>query len=267
MKVATLDSGNPLEDGTFATETTSCPKNSKESSKLPSVQQLEKHWTWQKRQWTGKNCYLIGRATITAGTYFCTDCIMSPANYTEHSATCQVDERNSTIQRDLLTNLSLDFMPEMLKYSTMLNFTSAYTKRGADQYVIGMLRLGYHADWSSMRRKWDFGREEARLQAAQTVVRADIDFIRLYVWLAMNATLELAAIAVYPALLVCKVKTVRDTTIAALTMDLGDVMHGAKGRGLCNAASSGKEDRHLPPLRWKGKKEGIPSREWHWFQW
>ena len=120
---------------------------------------------------------------------------MSPANSTEHSATCHVDERNSTIQRDFLTNLSLDFMSETLKYSTMLNFTSAYTKRGADHYVIGMLRLGYHAAWSSMRRRWDFRREEVRLQAAQPVVRTDIDFIRPYVWLAMNATLELAAIA------------------------------------------------------------------------
>ena len=251
LKVATLDHDNPLEDGTFANSTTLCPTTSPLFGKLPPVQQYENIMEWSTGGFAGKDCYLIAEASLIAGTYSGTDCIVSTVNSAEHSATCYVKPDSFAVQEDWLTNLSLDFMPEVMKYTTLLNFTSPFTHRGVDAFTSGMMMLGYHATWSSLRKRWDFGVEDLTATMAESVVRAQVDRGKLYIWLVMNASLAVSALAVFLALRLCRVKTLRDTTLAAVTLDLRDVVHGERGSGLCNAVALRRSDKELLRLKWK----------------
>jgi hypothetical protein len=158
-------------------------------------------------------------------------------------------------QESWLTNLSLDFMSDVLIHTSILNFTSTYMSLGPTNYTTGMLTLAYHATWSAMRKKWDFETEQPSVRISEEVVQAVINRRRLLIWLVMNAALTVSAFMVWIGLRVCKVKAVRDTTLAALTMDLRDVMHREETLGLCGAVALNSQDRKLGLLKRKECRE------------
>jgi hypothetical protein len=254
LKVMTLDRDNMPPNGSPLNEDTPCPSVSPKFGQLPDVKQHVFTLRADSGGVSGKDCFLIAEASIRAGVYNGVDCNISPANSTRHSATCYIPRDNSAIQPSWLTNLTLDFMSEVASYAVMLNFTSLYTELGPELYTIGMLELAYHATWSALRDEWDFPEEPPNVQRAEDVVKADVSWKRLAVWLAMNEALALAAIMVWASLKISRVAAIRDPTLAALTMDLGDLAHGQEGRGLCGAVELDKMDKERGRLRWKHEK-------------
>lgn len=124
-----------------------------------------------------------------------------------------------------------------------------------DNYTTGMLKLSYHAAWSSLVNHLGNLSEPATIRAAETVVKARVDWMRLGLWLTMSAMLFISALLVAAAQNFSATKTIRDTTFAALTIDLIEVTHSRRASGLCNAVALGKEDRNLPRLKWEGDSD------------
>jgi hypothetical protein len=61
----------------------------------------------------------------------------------------------------------------------------------------------------------------------------------------------LAALIVCASNITAKTKTVRDATLAPLTMDLSDILHAPETSGLCTAVSLNYKDHRLPRLQWQ----------------
>lgn len=248
----TLENGSRTADGSVITEHTRCPSLSTKFGQLPSVQQTSRNYTMSGK-FAGRDCYLVGEARIKAGMLSDVACIVSPANSTSHSATCSSSRVGTAPKANWLTNPTLDFMPDTIKYATMLNFTSSYMKSGPSDYANEMLTLAYHATWSAMRERWDFGAEPLKVQVLENVVEATINRSRLIVWLLMNASLWVAASLVWVYLAISHVPAIRDPTLAALTIDLGEVSHDKRANGLCGAMELDKNDKKLGKLMWKGE--------------
>lgn len=194
----------------------------------------------------------MAEATIAAGKYSGRNCtVSSTAGVEERYTTCSIQRDDSAIQDDWLSNLSLDFMSEVLKYTVSQNYSQPWISNNLDNYTSGMLTLGYHAAWSGLMRTLGNATEDIAFNPSQNVVSASIDKSKLYIWLAMNAMLTISAILVYIAQSASKTKTVRDSAIAALTIDMTEVTHTKRASGLCNAVSLSKMDHKLPRLRWK----------------
>jgi hypothetical protein len=91
----------------------------------------------------------------------------------------------------------------------------------------------------------------------QRAVTADRD---VYIWLGLTVGFTMSALlimAVQSRSSAGRTRTIRDSTVAALTIDLTEVTHSARARGLCNAADLKAEHRKLPRLVWK--KDGGDS--------
>jgi hypothetical protein len=87
--------------------------------------------------------------------------------------------------------------------------------------------------------------------SSREVVLGVVDRSKLIRWLAMNLTLAVSAIVVYFAQLSSRTKTVRNTTLVSITMDLSEVTHSPLAPpGLCNAVELSKEYEKLGRMKW-----------------
>ena len=252
IKVNTLRIDDQLPDGSHPNRESPCPTISAKFGKLPGVGQQAMPFlrTGSDDTWASNDCYLIAEATITAGKYKGTDCEVFPTNDIDHMATCLGKPPTDTVEADWISALALDIVSETMKYITIFNFTRQYMHNKLDEYTTGMLKLGYHAAWSSTMHFLANVTGRSTVRVAEPVVLATVDRTKLGIWLAMNATLTISAILVAVARYFSTTKTVRDTTLAALTMDLTEVMHDGQASGLCNAVAFSKEDHKLPKLEW-----------------
>jgi len=128
--------------------------------------------------------------------------------------------------------------------------TTSYFWGGPNSATTSMLKFGYHAAWSSLMKGLGNASEPTAVRSAESVVRATVDRTRLGISLAMSAMLSLSALLVAVAQNFSTTKTVRDTTLAAVAMDLTKVTHSGLASGLCGAVVLSKEDHKLPRLKW-----------------
>ncbi|KAL9045261.1 MAG: hypothetical protein Q9214_001671 [Letrouitia sp. 1 TL-2023] len=252
IKVSTLNAHDRLLNGSAPTQDSPCPAYSPLFGSLPDVGQFSEPY-FKKTIWAANDCYLVAEASIMAGIYHGTNCTVSPIGAKSYMATCNITPDPDAVEGDWISRLALDFMSGTMKYIAMVNLTRPSTHDDLDEYITGMLRLGYHAAWSSLVKHLGNASEPETIRAAETaVVYATIDWMRLGLWLAMSAMLTLSAVLVAVAQNLSATKTIRDTTFAALAMDLTEVTHSSRSRGLCNAVALNKEDRSLPRLKWEG---------------
>ncbi|KAI4246379.1 MAG: hypothetical protein L6R40_002047 [Gallowayella cf. fulva] len=244
-----------LPDGSHPNKSTQCLTVSEEFGQLPNVDQY-RQFQGVGDEITAYDCYMFAEATITAGSILAKECnVTASAGSAESYATCFIDRDDTAVKPHWLSELALDFTSEVLKYSVMQNYTQPWISNDLDDYVSGMLTLGYHAAWSALIPSFGNTTEPVEFRAASPIVLASIDNARLYIWLAMHATLTVSAVLVFLAQCVTKIKTIRDPTLAALTIDLTDVTHSGRTPGLCNAVALSKEDEKLPRLQWDRRTE------------
>jgi hypothetical protein len=141
-------------------------------------------------------------------------------------------------------------MSDVARLITYMDLTPQWQKNNTiDNYVAGMLTTAYHATWSAMPMSNAI--ETVSIVPEELVIRAKVSRTRLYVWLVMNATLAVAAILIAVASsLAVEAKIVRNTTLAAITLDLGRVAHVDKS-GLCDAAELNRDDHNLGYMKWR----------------
>lgn len=249
IQVSNLRIEKPLSDGSAPNINTPCPPTSPIFGQLPNVGQFGKDWFLNG--WAGKDCYLIAEATITAGKYIGTDCLVSHTNTIDYLTTCHVKANPTAIKEDWVASLALDFMSETMKNIVMLNVAEPWMHNNLNKYTTGMLTLGYHAAWSSLTNRMSNVNEPATTRIAESVVLAKVNLIRICTWLFMSTTLTLSAIMVGIAQKVEKTKTIRDTTLVALAMDLSEVTHNDHESKLKGAVSLSKKTHKDERLKWK----------------
>ena len=257
VKVNTLNIWDLLPNGSARTVNTPCPAMSDAFGKLPAVNQAinSYYWSAPNNAWAANDCFLIAEANITAGKFNATDCKVSPISAGNYMATCDIASASAKIEEDWISGLALDFLSETMKYIMMLNLTQPYMHDNLDNYTTSMLKFGYHAAWSSLKKRLGNASEPATVRSAEPVVRATVDRTRLTVWLGMSAMLTVAALLVAISQNSTTSTTIRDTILAAVTLDLTDVTHSGLASGLCNAAALRKEDHKLPKLKWADNDE------------
>jgi hypothetical protein len=261
VKLRTLNFGDALPDGSRANSSTQCLTVSDVFGQLPNVSQHQSP-IGNGQEIVAYDCYMVAEATITAGSVPGTDCtVASSAGSAELYTTCSIRRDDDAVEEHWLTDLALDFTSEVLKYSVLQNYTQPWISSNLDDYTSGLLTLGYHGAWSGLMMTLGNASEPTAFRAASPIVSASVDSTKLCIWLAMNATLTASAVLVLLAQRVSKTKTIRDTAVAALTMDLTEVTHSSRTNGLCNAVALSKQDGKLPRLKWKEEGAGAGTGE------
>lgn len=236
------------------TRTSPCPTNTNGLGALPAVEQQKiSNFYWGK--WGADDCFIVGEAHVLAGQYAADNCTITAYSDNMATATCYVDDNNDSAARptpDLRTNLTLESMSETLRNMMPLDVGGPYKALGLDEYTKGMLRIAYHASWNSLTETIGGATQIAQIDVAESVVRARVHRPRLYAWLCMNLSLLVSAVIVGFVRRSSRTKTVSDAGLAALTVDLSDVVHGVGVDGLCGAVALRGKDRSLPRMVWKG---------------
>lgn len=98
-----------------------------------------------------------------------------------------------------------------------------------------MLTLGYHVAWGGLKERLGYETETATSWPAQAVVLVLVGHIGLHIRLGLTLCLSVSALLVMVGQRGSVTKTVRDYTVAALTMVSTDVTHSPRAHGLCNA--------------------------------
>ncbi|KAI4266437.1 MAG: hypothetical protein L6R38_008742 [Xanthoria sp. 2 TBL-2021] len=252
--------GDELPDGSRADKNSKCPTVSDTFGKLPDVEQHQVGFSYKGLG--SYDCYIFAEATITAGSFPAKACtVTTSVGNAEFYATCSTERDNNAVEQHWLTDLALDFTSEVLKYTVRQNYTQPWINHNLDDYTSGLLTLGYHAAWCGLMERLGNDSELAVFRSASPIVLASVDNTRLYIWLAMHAALTVSAILVLFAQCVSKVKTIRDPTVAALTIDLTGIAHSGRADGLCNAVTFSRRYRKLPSLRWAEKRTRAGSGE------
>ena len=250
VKVTTLDVQVSLPNGSIARQDMACPTTSLSLGKLPNVTQNENQYYGDKGKWSGKDCFLVAEASITAGKYQGKNCIVKPAGRNISSATCAMQISTDEVEADWLSSLSINFMSEIMRNIVMLDVTSSWKGNSSiDDYTTGTLRLAYHAAWSSLTINQGKYADSATVRLAKPVIRARLELSKMLIWLGLCSTLTLSAVFLFFGLKFSSTKTIRDPTLAALSMDLSEVAHSGRANGLCNAVTLREEDEKLPKLK------------------
>lgn len=196
------------------------------------------------------DCYIYAKATITAGKYEAKKCSVSDASNSKYG-TCHVNNSDHTsVEDDWLASLAVDFTTDVLKYTVLLNYSQPWISNNLDDYTSGILTLGYHSALNGLMKKLGNETESTTFRSAESVVAASINRSKLYIWLGMNGGLTLSSLLVLLAQCKSRKKTIRNTDLAALMMDFGEIGHSKQAAGLCNAATLNKQDRKLPKMGW-----------------
>ena len=258
IKVGGLNGGDKLPDGSFPNERSPCPKSSGVFGKLPDVGQKTMGY-FGGDGWAANDCFLVAEASIRAGRYKGTDCVVFPTGAVDYMATCNVTPDPKAVEDDWISGLALDFMSETMKNIVMLNLTQPWMHNNLDNYTTGILTLAYHAAWSSLMKRLGNATEPTTTRIAESVVRATVDRTRIFIWFAMSAMLTVSALLVAVPQNFTITKTVRDTTLAALAMDLTKVTHSDHASKSCNADALTQEDQKLARLKWTDNFDRIEN--------
>lgn len=243
-----------LESSQGYSKDSPCPKTSPWLGLLPNVTQNEVKFFENSTTFEGfrgKDCYVVGEVKLLAGQYGARACNITYSAARQNTATCFFDRRNARPSPDTRTNYTIESMSETMRNMMPLKVADEYMGLGLNAYTTGMLRVAYHASWSSTTEFLSRSKEQAHINIMEPVVRASVNRSRMYIWMGMNLCLLISAALVSVTHVWTSTKTIRDTALAALTMDLTDVCHQGRAPGLCNAVALNSKDKLLPRLMWQ----------------
>lgn len=254
VKVSHYENGTRLGDGSLTNADTPCPNISPYFGDLPGPAQTKVKYEGDggtnETLFMGADCYQVGTVTAKAGLYAATDCNVLPAGSLAMSATCSLMTKDSTnFTEDWIAPVAFEMVSEIMKDTGMLNYTQLYMFNDLEAYTTAMLKLAYHAAWSSVMDTLGTDNETASLRMAEPMVQAGVSRGKLYAWLAMNMSLLVAAVLMYVGLSFSSVKAIRDITLAPLMADFSAVTNSERGSGLRDAATLSKKDRKLPRIK------------------
>ncbi|KAJ4304923.1 hypothetical protein N0V90_000451 [Kalmusia sp. IMI 367209] len=256
IHVGSLWDDRPVNGGNNATIKTPCQTEYPEFGVVPDVKQYRVN-TYVDDIWRRADCYMLAEVSISAGRYRqrAVDLNLLGASTGTHIVNTTIDLKTDgslQLEPDWAVMPTLDMMTDVMRQIYQLNATSRFRKDNLNGYVRGTLKLGYDAMWSALPSIIDDSQEEILITPLESVIRADVNKARLYGWLAMNFTLQVAAciVAIAHRVGTPGLKMTRNPTLMALMMDLNEVKH-FNDDGLCNAVTLGPRDKKLGTMKWK----------------
>ncbi|KAF2018139.1 hypothetical protein BU24DRAFT_421138 [Aaosphaeria arxii CBS 175.79] len=250
--VGEVNVGKPLKDGSIPTIDTPCSSYGDILGELPSVSQASVNIYFNKK-WMAKRCYMLAEVNMKAGAYPNRRVNIKRVGFSNKmSMAVPIDgpaDLDPVLSPDNAILPVLDIMSDVTRMITYMDLTPGWQKNNSiDNYVSGMLTTAYHATWSAMPTQ--NATETVSITPLEPVIQARVNRGRLYIWLAMNSTLTIAGIILAAVLkLAGEAKIIRDTTLAAMTLDLKYIAHEGNN-GLCNAVGLNKDDRALGRVKW-----------------
>ncbi|PVH95964.1 hypothetical protein DM02DRAFT_675105 [Periconia macrospinosa] len=239
------------KNDTGVTVDSECPNGTDDFVSLPNVPRVSKDYYLE--EFGTRDCYQVGIVTIEAGLIDGKDCNITLVGATDAAATCSLSRDTISLEDDWIAPIAVNMISEIANAAVTLEYTSQWLdeKPTIDDYVTGVLRLAYHAAWSSAMEMTSMATGDFYevWRQAHPMVRAELQKSKVYAWFAMQLTITVAAVFVYAALRYSSVKFVRDTALTPLRLDLSKVTHTRSSTGLCNAVALSKEDRKLPMVK------------------
>lgn len=258
VEVSSISGNDPDADEWDAS---ACPKTSETFVSLPESPQVVLGYRIND-SWSS-DCYQVGIATIEAGLYQGQDCSITIVGATEAAATCSIPQDKTQIEDDWVAPVAVNMLSETMKSTVMLEYTTPWMNNtmSLDEYTTSILRLAYHATWSTSMDLLMKVPENSTFRQATPMVRASVDKGKMYAWFAMQLTIAIAAGLVLAALQLSSVKFVRDTTLTPLRLDFNSVTHHRLCKGLCTAAALNKEDKELPMIKFHENSKEVYSED------
>ncbi|KAF4945613.1 hypothetical protein FGADI_11794 [Fusarium gaditjirri] len=135
---------DPLTPGSSISERDRCRPAVDQFGQLPAVGQHQVQLVKGDKEIVYYDCYILVEVAITAGLYPARDCeVVSSETTLQFYATCSVKRNDEELENDWLASLALDFTSETLKYNVLQNSSQPWIGPNLDDYVTGMLTLGY----------------------------------------------------------------------------------------------------------------------------
>jgi hypothetical protein len=246
---------NKEDDADLGTNTTQCSSKPGRFGQLPiGVSQFNSSW-FLDGEWTATDCFLVAEVTMRIGMIKEQNYNITLVGASENLHVASPLNGANQSQPDLIPDLAilptLDMMTDVLQHLVSLGVGSQHREDNVQGYLAGMLTVAYHATRSALVEQATDSTTTITAIPSEPIVRALVNRRRLYVWLALNATLTLAALLLWvvQSTTTKTSKTVRDPTLVALTTNMDAVCH-KNGDGLCNAVALSGGDKKLGRMVW-----------------
>ncbi|KAH0159944.1 hypothetical protein KCU67_g6919, partial [Aureobasidium melanogenum] len=248
-----------------------CPPNSTVFGDLPSVQQHAVHYYYTSGKPFATSCYMFGKSTIRAGNYNCTasdQCVVTVSLQGNKVVALPNDPEefhNREIKPDAPKETTFAFMPEVTANICAMNTTNLVMWNGIENYTRELLTLSYESTWSALTEVVQSNitnTQRVTVIPPEQLITADISKTKIYAWLAGNLALLASGLIVLSVQTWAvsdspHVKAIRNTTLAALTIDINEAVDSMGGKGLCNAVELSKCDQELGLMTWNR------AQRWH----
>ncbi|KAF2826052.1 hypothetical protein CC86DRAFT_407285 [Ophiobolus disseminans] len=261
--VGSLWDDQKMSDGTFPTVKTSCQASFVELGLVPNVTPYWKPVNGTidgPKVWRRTDCFMLAEVTMRVGRLLNqrVDINLLGASTGAHIVNASIRSSIPNLEPDWAIGPTLDLMTDVMRQIFQLNATDTYMANNLDGFVRGTLKLAYDATWSALPSVTGDPGHTMRMVPLESAIRADVNRTRVYIWLAMNFTLQIAAalIAIVHYWLAPNMKMTRDPTLTALMMDLKEVKHATQD-GLCDAVALRARDRQLGRIRWEESSFGV----------
>jgi hypothetical protein len=182
-------------------------------------------------------CFIFARVKYVAGAAECTSCRVS------RSATVLSDEELHPVPH-ALTRVALHFLPTVSALIAAVNASVPSTYNNFENYVSELLSRSYVAEWTNQNQRWGDNIASTSVEIAVEGSKADIERIRVYLWLSLNLLVSLSGLVFILLLRSYHQPLVVDPLLALILLDPTDLQH-REGRALCNFSSFSREDERV----------------------
>lgn len=162
-------------------------------------------------------CYAIARVKLRAGSY------ISPSSLVLAPGIAEAELSTPVTKHPIASPLVEEIfaaMPEVMANMAAINMTNALMWNNLEGYVRGMLMVSYQETWSAMMTEFANGTRDSGFHPPRNVVTAHISKWSVSTWLALNLCVLVAGVLLYYMQRGADGKTMRNKTMAAMTMDL-----------------------------------------------
>jgi hypothetical protein len=181
----------------------------------------------------GRGCFIFAKLKYTAGVItsdsitVANGVLEAPANQTARQV----------VKADPLVDLAIAMVPEVLYYNKVSNPSVAPSWQNLNGYTCGMVATAYQASWNSLTNFFSGSTTtDHRTSVPVSVLHADLITWRVWLWLALKASLARSGLVLILMQRLCDTGVIQNSAVTALLLDSRAVID--QETSLCDAAGS-----------------------------
>ncbi|KAG7092758.1 hypothetical protein E1B28_009083 [Marasmius oreades] len=210
----------------------------------PTFGPLPEHIGVFKRLITTDNtCYLFAWVTYEAGAATCRDCRVSSPGIVES----QRDSPSMEIKKDPMTLDALLLLPQVSTSMALMNVSLPQPFGNIEAYAKALLVRSYEAGWNALTTGLRANEPEFLTTGVKVSIPMSKGIVkswRVAVWVVLNFLLTISGLLFVFVQTGCKKDMVADTTMAALLLDMTDVVKKGPPR-MGETTKVGRKDSDL----------------------